>query len=66
MTKQYAVYNQDDELVAVGTSKECCEFMGITMQGFRQKLHRRVAGKLKGRQLKYYDIYEIEKGEEDE
>lgn len=56
--KEYAVYDTDETCVFVGTSKECAEFMGVTIASFYSNVTRTKQGKLKG--IYGYRVYEIE------
>ena len=60
--KYYALYNLDEELVMVGTSEECAEFLGLKYNSFMCRISNLKHGRIKGNTLNYH-IYEIEEGD---
>ena len=55
----YAVY-KGDEFIVTGTSKECCETMGITLPSFHTYRSRP-----QGHVKKHYDIIILDEEQED-
>ena len=59
----YAIYDKHENLVFVGNSNECREFLDTTMSSFYCLVTRTANGIIKGYK---YRVYKIESGEEDE
>ena len=58
----YAVYDVEDACVFVGSSKECAEFMNLTIASFYSNVTRTKQRTNKG--CFRYRAYQIEEGEE--
>lgn len=61
MGKLFAIYNNDEELVCVGTSKQCAKFLETSVNCVYSIISRTKSGVLKGNS---YLIYEVESGGE--
>ena len=55
--KLYAIYNKQDEIVCVGSSKECSKFLEVTIDSFYTYVSKIIKEKLKNRK---YMIYVME------
>lgn len=63
MKKTYAIYNHNDELIFVGTCKECAEFLGHKVPTFRSMASKHNRGLVK--KERNYKIYTLEKEKEE-
>lgn len=61
--KTYALYNRDDELVFVGTSKECAKFLGHGISTFRSMASKHNRGVVKKGYK--YSIYTLKEEKEE-
>ena len=54
---EYAIYGQHDELLFIGNSNECCDFLSVTKQTFYNALY-----KTRHKEMKYrkYKVYRME------
>jgi len=59
--KLYAVYNKNDEIVCVGSSKECSNFLGVTIDSFYTYVSKILSERITNRK---YMIYVINEGVE--
>ena len=55
--KIYAIYNKNDEIVCVGSSKECSNFLGVTIDSFYTYVSKILAKRITDRK---YMIYRVE------
>ena len=58
MSKDYAIYDTNENCVFIGSAKMCAQFMGLTMSSFYCNVSRTKSGELKGRSR--FRAYEIE------
>lgn len=61
---QYAVYDNDDELLCIGNVVECCEELEITKQMFYNALHTTRCNQFK--KARKYTVLRLEDDEDDE
>lgn len=47
--KEYAIYDKFENLLMIGTSKECADYLGITIESFYCRVSRLRLGKVNGR-----------------
>lgn len=53
---EYAIYKNKEDLVFVGTSKECSKFLNCSEESFRCRYSRFTIGRTKNPKYKIYKI----------
>jgi hypothetical protein len=61
----FAIYNNSDEILTIGTAKECAEYLGITLDSFWSHRTRQNEFKIKGKTRQGYKNYQIVRIEDD-
>lgn len=49
LRKEYAVYDKEDNLLMIGTARECTEYLGLTIDSFYCRVSKLRTGKANGR-----------------
>lgn len=47
--KEYAVYDKEENLLMIGTAKECAKYLELTMESFYCRVSRLRCGKVNGK-----------------
>lgn len=58
----YGVYTKNDEVICIGTSKECAECLNMSIDSFYSQVTNFRKGIVKGRKHKYYKLFVEEAG----